>query len=100
MGGPSQAKTHQAGDAEGVKERQIGGANDGYVTNPFSAPIMDANGIVYLGHEDGLFFGLRDLNRDGYLRGEEEVFSFGTGAAFVGASSPVIIPGMLLVANC
>jgi len=98
--GPSQAHHRQRGDAEGVEERRRAGASETYVTNPFSAAAMDAAGTVYLGHEDGLFFGLRDSDGDGFVAGPGEVFSFDTGAAFVGSSSPVVVPGLLAVANC
>jgi outer membrane protein assembly factor BamB len=98
--GPSRCCDHQAGEAEGKKDRLAHGASEGYITNPFSAAIMDADGTVYLGHEDGKFFALRDVNGDGVVSGEGEVSSFDTGAAFAGSSSPAIAPGMLAVATC
>lgn len=98
--GPAQAQMHQAGELEGQLERLQSGASGGYITNPWSAAAMSSNGIVYAGHEDGLFFALRDKNGDGIVEGEDEVSTFDTGAAYVGSSSPAFAPGFLAVANC
>jgi outer membrane protein assembly factor BamB len=98
--GPSQKNQHQAGELEGMAERKIAGASTGYVTNPWSAATMDADGTVYVGHEDGLIFALQDANGDGSVQGEGEVDTFDTGAAFVGSSGPAHAPGMLAVASC
>lgn len=98
--GPSQQNDHQAGELEGMVERSFSGASIGYVTNPWSAATMDADGTVFVGHEDGSFFALRDANGDGTVTGPSEVSIYPTGAAFVGSSSPAHAPGMLVVANC
>merc|ERR1719265_941037 len=98
--GPSQKSEHQAGEVEGETQRNASGATYTYVTNPWSAASMGSDGIVYMGHEDGLLFALRDSNNDGIVEGEGEVSTFETGAAFAGSSSPALAPGMLAVANC
>lgn len=98
--GPSQKMPQQAGAAQGMLERYLSGATLTYVTNPWSAAIIDANGTVYAGHEDGLFFALHDANGDGKVEGPNEVSTFDTGAAFVGSSSPAMAPGLLAVASC
>jgi len=98
--GPVQKHDRQAGVLEGLVERMGAGATPGYVTNPWSAAVIDAEGTIYLGHEDGLFFAMNDANGDGVLSGESEVSIFDTGAAFVGSSSPALAPGMLAVASC
>jgi len=98
--GPSQKKPDQAANKEGIFQRVLNGATTGYVTNPWSAAIIDSQGTVYAGHEDGLFFAISDKNGDGIVHGADEVSTFDTGAAFVGSSSPAIAPGMLAVASC
>merc|ERR1739841_257599 len=98
--GPSQKNWAQAGAKEGIEGRRSQGASLGYVTNPWSAAVMDVRGTVYLGHMDGLIFALRDSNGDANFEGESEVSTFQTGAAFVGSMSPALAPGMLVIANC
>jgi len=98
--GPPQASFHQAGEVEGTIERGLAGASPSYVTNPWSAATIDAGGTVYVGHEDGLFFALRDLDGDGRVEGTDEVSSFDTGAAFVGSSGPAHAPGFVAIASC
>jgi len=98
--GPSQKHEEQAGAAEGREERIEAGASAGYITNPWSAATIDPDGTIYLGHEDGLIFALRDENNDGEVKGENEVSTYDTGAAFVGSSSPAHAPGMMAIASC
>jgi len=97
--GPSQANDNQAGEVEGLAERALFGATAAYVTNPWSAPTIDKDGTVYIGHEDGLLFALRDKNGDGKLEGSDELMSYDTKAAFAGCSSPAHAPGLMAVGN-
>merc|ERR1712060_694027 len=67
--------------------------------NPWSAPSIDDDGTVYIGNQDGLFFALRDENRDGYVAGEKEARKFDTGGCFMGSMSPAIAPSMVAVGS-
>jgi len=58
---------------------------------------IDGTGTVFIPHEDGLVYGIRDANGDGAI-GEGEVRSYDLGNALQG--SPAIVPGMLVVAPC
>lgn len=98
--GPVQSQQGQAGALEGLEERVSAGATPGYITNPWSAPSIDKDGTLYIGHEDGLLYALRDINGDGNFDGETEVSTFNTGGAFVGSSGPAHGPGMMAIASC
>lgn len=98
--GPVQAGPNQAGAMEGLLERILAGATPAYVTNPWSAPSIDVDGTLYIGHENGVIYAFRDNNGDGTFEGEMEVSKFDTGGAFVGSSSPAHGPGMMAIASC
>eukprot|EP00930_Biecheleria_cincta_P097458 TRINITY_DN89171_c0_g1_i1.p1 TRINITY_DN89171_c0_g1~~TRINITY_DN89171_c0_g1_i1.p1 ORF type:complete len:499 (+),score=46.89 TRINITY_DN89171_c0_g1_i1:100-1497(+) len=98
--GPAQSGPMQAGALEGWNERTRAGASPSYITNPWSAPSIDKDGTLYVGHENGIIYALRDTNGDGKFDGATEVSTFQTGAAFVGSSSPAHGPGMMAIASC
>jgi len=98
--GPAQKGFLQAGDMDGSVIRLASGVRPVCLPNPWSAPTIDASGTVYVGNQDGLFFGLRDLNGDGVVEGPGEVSSFDTRAAFSGSAGPSLAPGRVLVASC
>lgn len=98
--GPDMTGPFQAGALMGMGERLLSSGSIGIpVTPPWSAPVIDAEGTVFLGNQDGLVYRLRDENMDGIVEGDGEVGTFDSGAAFFSASSPVILPGMMVFAN-
>ena len=68
--------------------------------NGWSAPTIDAEGTVFVGHEDGNFYALRDMDGDGTIFGDDESQIYDTKAAFAGSSSPAVAPGILAIASC
>lgn len=70
-----------------------------WVPNPWSAPTIDAAGVVYIGNQEGPIFALRDADGDGRVRGAAEVDSFDTRAGFDGSEAPSIAPGLMAVAS-
>ncbi|CAK9052008.1 Uncharacterized protein SCF082_LOCUS28489 [Durusdinium trenchii] len=98
--GPTQKHLLQAGDAEGTQTRIDSGVRSWCLPNGWSAPTIAADGVVFVGNEDGLFFALRDSDGDGRAIGVDEVRAFDTKAAFSGSSSPALAPQMVAVASC
>jgi len=97
--GPTQVGPMVAGDAEGMQERMAMGIRQITLPNPWSAPTIDGEGVVYIGSETGQFYALRDSNGDGLVSGDQDVSALNTGAAFVGSSGPAIAPGLLAVGS-
>lgn len=99
--GPRQKDFSQQGDLQGMPTRmKLYPSRPTCLPNPWSSPTIDATGTVYVGNQDGILVGLRDVNGDGEVSGPEEVHLFDTVGTFAGASSPAIAPGMLAAANC
>lgn len=98
--GPAQAGILQGGDQEGFEDRRYMGIREMCLPNGWSAPTIDADGTVFVGHEDGQFYALRDANADGVIFGDNEVQNYSTGSAFSGSSSPSVGPGIMAIANC
>lgn len=88
-----------AGDREGIPFRLATGIRPITMPNPFSMPVVDGKGTVYIGAETGAFYSLQDLNGDGRVQGPGEVNKLENGGAFVGASSPAVAPGLFAVAD-
>lgn len=87
-----------AGDEEGLLERRRLGIRETCQPPPWSSPIVDSEGTVYVGHESGKFFAIRDKNHDGHINRKHEVSVFDAGAGFL--QPPSLAPGMLAVASC
>ncbi|CAE6958289.1 bamB [Symbiodinium natans] len=98
--GPAQAGPYQAGDLEGMDIRRSSGVRPTCLPNGWSAPTIDAEGTVFVGHEDGNFYALRDMDGDGTIFGDDESQIYDTKAAFAGSSSPAVAPGILAIASC
>eukprot|EP00747_Dinoflagellata_sp_TGD_P094469 gnl/TRDRNA2_/TRDRNA2_166128_c0_seq11.p1 gnl/TRDRNA2_/TRDRNA2_166128_c0~~gnl/TRDRNA2_/TRDRNA2_166128_c0_seq11.p1 ORF type:complete len:348 (+),score=28.99 gnl/TRDRNA2_/TRDRNA2_166128_c0_seq11:24-1067(+) len=64
----------------------------------FSSPTVDGAGVVYIGHQSGKLFGIKDWDKDGAIS-ESEVSTVDTEAAFL-HSGPAFAPGMFAVTNC
>mmetsp|Transcript_3659 Transcript_3659/g.10654 ORF Transcript_3659/g.10654 Transcript_3659/m.10654 type:complete len:444 (-) Transcript_3659:82-1413(-) len=65
----------------------------------FSAPTIDSEGRVYIGHESGMFFSVRDEDGDGIIDERTEVTSHDLLAAPL-PSGPSLAPGMLAMTTC
>mmetsp|Transcript_23618 Transcript_23618/g.44604 ORF Transcript_23618/g.44604 Transcript_23618/m.44604 type:complete len:494 (-) Transcript_23618:70-1551(-) len=98
--GPRQEHLLQAGDFEGLAEREKRGVRGMCLPNGWSAPTIDADGTVFVGHEDGNFYAMRDMDGDGVIFGPNEVSVYDMKAAFSGSSSPALSPDHLAVASC
>jgi outer membrane protein assembly factor BamB len=99
--GPSQASSLQAGDkiTEAQHQRELSGVRKITLPNPWSAPTVDSNGVVFIGNQEGGFFSLVDANGDGKVTGDEEVSLFNTSACFSGSSAAGIAPGILVATS-
>ena len=99
--GPTEKIRLQAGDDNpiAVMSRLAAGVRPVTLPNPWSAPTIDASGVVFIGSEEGPMFSLQDANGDGRVEGDQEVSRFETGACFSGSSSPAIAPGMMVAAS-
>jgi len=99
--GPSQKEDLQAGDSNPIaqQQRKQSGVREITLPNPWSAPTVDANGVVFIGSEEGGFYSLLDADGDGNVTGNKEVSVFDTGACFSGSSAPAIAPGMLIATS-
>eukprot|EP00747_Dinoflagellata_sp_TGD_P097147 gnl/TRDRNA2_/TRDRNA2_167041_c0_seq3.p1 gnl/TRDRNA2_/TRDRNA2_167041_c0~~gnl/TRDRNA2_/TRDRNA2_167041_c0_seq3.p1 ORF type:complete len:247 (-),score=27.17 gnl/TRDRNA2_/TRDRNA2_167041_c0_seq3:55-795(-) len=64
----------------------------------YSSPSVDGNGVVFIGHMSGKFFGVKDWNGDGQIS-KEEVSVFNAEAAFL-HSGPAFAPGMFAFTTC
>jgi len=98
--GPSQKGPYQAADLEGTIERLSSGVRSMCLPNGWSAPSISADGVVYVGNEEGNFYALRDKNGDGKVEGPEEVSSFDTLACFAGTAAPSLVDDTVAVASC
>lgn len=58
---------------------------------------IGSDGAVYVPHEDGVLYALRDVNADGNIS-DDEVQTYDLGSGFQAA--PALAPGMLVVASC
>jgi hypothetical protein len=58
---------------------------------------IGGDGVVYVPHEDGVLYAMRDRNGDGTIS-DDEVNRYDFGQTFQG--SPALAPGMLVVAPC
>jgi len=98
--GPSQREFLQAGDRIPAAMAQRGLAHVRSVTlpNPWSAPTIDSNGVVFIGSEEGPFYALADKDGDGQVT-NAEVSSIDTGACFSGSAAAAIAPGMLVATS-
>lgn len=88
-----------AGDAEGEAIRRSLKHRHACVPASWSSPTFAADGTVYVGHESGLLYALRDADGDGVVGGNEEVSSFDTRAGFL-HSGTSFAPGMMAIASC
>merc|ERR1711879_651801 len=64
----------------------------------YSSPSVDGNGVVYIGHMSGYFFGVKDWDKDGTIS-EDEVYKFFAEGAFL-HSGPAFAPGMFAFTTC
>lgn len=62
-----------------------------------STPTIAGDGTVYLGHEDGYLYAIKDANADGTIQ-PSEASAYNTGNAFQG--SVALGPGMLVATPC
>lgn len=95
--GPTLQSQYQAGIEYGAVFRILGSASQMLpLTHPWSAPLIDGAGTVYVGNQDGKLYSLRDVNMDGKIEGAGEIGSMDFGAASFATASPIIVPGMFL----
>jgi outer membrane protein assembly factor BamB len=98
--GPSQKERLQAGDRipEAMAQRALANVRPITLPNPWSAPTIDSNGIVFIGSEEGSFYRLADKDGDGQVT-NAEVSSIDTGACFSGSGAAAVAPGMLVATS-
>merc|ERR1712151_1316321 len=95
--GPIQRGLRQASaDLSHYEQTQIHGC----IPNPWSAPIIDANGVVLIANQEGQIFALKDVNGDGKVEGEAEVQSYETLRAYDGSEAPSLAPGLMTIVSC
>jgi len=94
------------GDVEGYFVRldkgNVSGAHatrDKCQSLPWSVPVLDATGTVYVGHINGQIYAVKDSNNDGLINPGGEVSSFDTSGSFL-HSGPALAPGMMAIASC
>jgi len=87
-----------AGDLAGMDARALYKARPACYPGPWSSPMIDAAGTIYVGNHDGTLYAINDANHNGRIAANE-VSEFDTQAAFNG---PAIshAPGMMAVASC
>lgn len=66
---------------------------------PWNAARIGADGTIYVGNENGVFYAIRDANGDNVIDDATEVSSYSTGSNFPSCGS-AHAPGMIVVANC
>jgi len=88
-----------AGDEEGVVVRFMQKRTPVCLPVSSSYPVLDAQGIFYMGHMDGRLYAIQDRDGNGEIREESEVCSFDTGGAFF-SSGPTLVQGLLAVGTC
>jgi len=88
-----------AGDLEGEKTRVQLGIRPACRPPPWSAPTIDARGVIYAGNQDGQLYAIEDLDGDGKFQGKQEVKTLDTLSAFNTPGS-AHAPGMLAIASC
>jgi outer membrane protein assembly factor BamB len=106
--GPLPKGPLQAGDQHGYQTRKALGIRAVCYPNPWSSPVVDAKGTIYVGNEDGHFFALTSaasaatsLEQETSARTfQGHVSSYDTRAAFAGSATPSLAPGMVAVASC
>jgi len=96
---PSWHRKSCAGDEEGLVERMMLNIRLVCWPGPWSSPTIAADGTVYVGHENGMIYAVRDKNGDGKIDDATEVDSFDTGASFL-HSGFSFAPGMSAMASC
>jgi len=93
--GPVNDRPPWAGDLDGLRVRLMSGMKRQMCApNTWGAPTIDASGRVFVGNQNGRFYGIQDLGG-----GRLEVDAFDAHSAF---SSPgaSFAPGLLAVASC
>merc|ERR1711924_127142 len=91
----------QAGDSNPAAraQRALSGVRQTTMPNPWSVPTIDANGVVFIGSEEGGFFALEDVDKNGIVHGNDEVSMFDTGACFSGSAAAAIADGIMVATS-
>merc|ERR1712060_65433 len=86
------------GEVEGEIPRRETPWRPGCGPVAYSSPSIDGNGVAFIGHMSGKFFGVKDWNNDGKID-KEEVSVFDGEAAFL-HSGPAFASGIFAVTTC
>merc|ERR1712110_505256 len=79
---PDWKRSAVAGDDEGLINRLTTGTGFACLPNPWGSPSIDADGSVFLPHQNGNLYVLRDTNKDGLISaGEVSSFYSGSGSS-------------------
>lgn len=97
---PAQRDEYPAGDSNMVArfQRLMSGLRPLNLPNPWSTPTIDANGVVFIGNQEGGFYALQDADGNGVVEGSE-VSMFNTSACFSGSSSAAIADQMVVATS-
>lgn len=89
----------QAGDNEGWLQRAWKNKKGACYPGPWSSPVVDAIGTVYVGNQNGKFYAINDKDGNNHIDTETEVQEYDMKACFQ-FDGAVITPGMLAVTTC
>jgi len=98
--GPKQKGRLQVGDGipAAIAQRMLAGVRPITLPNPWSAPTIDSNGVVFIGSEEGPFYALADKDSDGKVT-EVETSTFDAKACFSGSAAAAMAPGMMVITS-
>lgn len=89
---------HVMGDDEGILTRLGAGVQPFCIPNGWGSPSVDASGTIFLGHQNGHLYSLRDADGNGRIsESEVSVFSMGASSTHFGGA---YAPGMMAWTSC
>lgn len=107
--GPMQCGEQQAGETEGAETRfnlpWMYGERNICLPNGWGTPSLGADGVIYVGNQEGQFFAIRDLGEDAAARGVRATGSlcytpFGRSIVFAGRPDRFVEVSTFYIAAC
>mmetsp|Transcript_90201 Transcript_90201/g.263789 ORF Transcript_90201/g.263789 Transcript_90201/m.263789 type:complete len:542 (+) Transcript_90201:68-1693(+) len=96
--GPTYKRFMCPGDEKGYIERSALGIRSASCPTPWSAPRIGADGTIYVGNMNGIFYAIKDLDGNGQIDPDREVSSFDCEAEFSSIGS-AHAPGLMVIAS-